>query len=126
MRIVVDTSVLIDFLRRRDAESSVYFRLVEKGEISISLITVAELLSGSSAQTLRGKKYLDKLLQGVRIHAPNFKQAQIAGKLRFKYNISLMDAFVAALAMDQKLPLASLDLKTFKKIKGLKLYFLNN
>lgn len=123
MVIVLDTSVVIDFLRRKKPEETWFYKInLEYEEIQLSLITVAELYSGRSAYTRDGMIKLNGLLKGVRIKSPNMEVAKKAGELKMKYKIHIPDAFIAALALDQNLPLATLDSGDFKKIKGLKFY----
>lgn len=123
MVIVLDTSVVIDFLRRKKPEETWFYKInLDCEEIQLSLITVAELYSGRSAYTRDGMIKLNGLFRGVRIKSPNMEVAKKAGELKMEYKIHIPDAFIAALALDQDLPLATLDSGDFRKIKGLKLY----
>lgn len=117
MKIVLDASVVIDFLRTgRDI-------VFADKNLLISVVTVAELFGGESAQA-RGKQreLLDKFLGGVQIMFPTLADAKLVGKLKYIYRLSLGDAFVAVLALESKSALATLDRKDFEKIKGLKFY----
>lgn len=122
MRVVIDTSVAIDYLRRGDSKKTLYMTLSRREEFVMSLITVAELYSGRSAQKEEKQKELIKeMLRGVEVIIPSLDTAIEAGKLRAEYQLSLADAFVAALALDLNIPLATLDIRDFKKIDGLKI-----
>ena len=116
MKAVIDASVVIHWLRTGDD-------LLEPIAGVISTVTVAELFAGASAQA--GGKQRHKILQAlggwVQVK-PTTESAILAGELKYKYKLSLGDAFIAALAVDQNLPLATLDSRAFRKIKGLKLY----
>jgi predicted nucleic acid-binding protein len=45
----------------------------------------------------------------------------LAGEIRAKNNIDLIDATIAATAVSEKLPIVTLNKKHFQKIPGLKL-----
>ena len=117
MRIVLDASVVIDNFRTGRSTFG------DNEELVMSSVTVAELYTGQSAQKEgRQGELLENFLFGVDILFPDLEMAKLVGKLKYKYKMSLGDAFVAALAIDQKLPLATLDKKAFGKIPGLKFY----
>lgn len=123
MKVVVDTSVAIDYLRRRDSEKSLYVKLSKHVEIIMSLLAVAELYSGRSVQQEGlAKKNLEEMLTGVEIIIPTIETVKIVGRLRARYDLSLPDAFVAALVLDLNIPLATLDVRDFKQIDGLKMW----
>lgn len=122
MKVVIDTSVAIDYLRRGDSKKTLYMTLSRKEEFVMSLVTVAELYAGRSAQKEEKQKGLiEEMLRGVEVIIPSLDTAKEAGKLRAEYQLSLGDAFVAALALDLNVPLATLDVRDFKKIDGLKM-----
>lgn len=124
MKLILDASAVIDFLRRKDKFNSVYMRAVyEKFEFVMSAVTVAEVFSGRSVQT-GGKQNQEweTILSGVEVVGVDMETARRVGKIRNSYGLSLGDAFVAALAVEQNLPLLTLDSRAFKKIPGLKLY----
>lgn len=126
MQIVIDTSVVIDFLRRRDAEKSVFARFSGKIKGLISLVTVAELYAGKSVQDdPEKKKRVETMLTGVEINIPTLDTARQTGTLRAKYQLSLADAFIAALAIESGLPLATFNKKDFAKVKELELFELD-
>lgn len=122
MEAVIDTSVLIDYLRKAD-EGCLFLRIENSVKMHISLITVAELYSGRSAQKSdKIKKMIEEMLEGMEIVIPTVDLAKKSGYLREKYQLSLPDALIAALALDLNIPLATLDIRDFKQIKGLKLW----
>ena len=122
MRIVADTSILIDFLRAKLPEKSIFFNLNQNNNFIISLITITELFSGKSAQTKYGKDRLNSLLGGIEIRIPDMEDAIRAGEIRYKHQLSVADAFVAELALKLNFPLATLDIKAFNRIKKLELF----
>lgn len=120
MRIVADTSVLIDFLRAKEADKSLFYQLNQENYLIISLITVAELYSGKSAQTKSGKTRLNSVFEGLEIKIPDMEDAIRAGEIRYRYQLGIMDAFIASLALKLNIPLITLDQKAFSRIKNLK------
>lgn len=122
MKIIIDTSVIIDYLRTKNLQS-LFIRIEKTHEIVLSLITVAELYSGRSVQ-MEGedKETLDGIVGGAEIIIPDLTAVKNVGRLRSEYQLSLGDAFVAALALDLNVPLATLDARDFKQIDGLKLW----
>ena len=121
MVVAVDTSVFIDFLRRPQKQSCLFLQLAKKYDIAVSFITIAELYSGKSSQTAEGRKILETILSGVAVHFPDKELLKEAGNLRCAYNLSLADAFIAALALRLGISLSTLNTKDFVKIKELKL-----
>lgn len=119
-KVVVDTSVLIEFLRVKD-QPTVYEALLDKGYMPvISFITVAELWAGKSVwEDNNTRKLLTKLISGTIIVYPDFEILQQAGELRSKYGISLLDCFIAALALEKGFPLVTLNIKDFELIENL-------
>lgn len=116
MRSIIDASVVIHWLRTGDD-------LLEDVDGVISTVTIGELFVGASAQ--KGGKQRESILEvlkGWKQISPSLETAILAGELRYKYKLALGDAFVAALALEENLPLATLDSSDFQKIKGLKLY----
>lgn len=120
-KVLVDTSVLVEFLRVKK-KKTVYEGVLKLGwQPVVSFITSAELWAGMSAWEDKVKaKALEKLLSGVEVVFPQDSTLKLSGKLRAYYQVSLLDAFVAACAIEKKLPLVTLNLKDFKKIKEVK------
>lgn len=125
MNVVIDSSIIIDFLRRSDNEELISRQIIENEDIVLSLVTVAELYSGKSAHKEgKSKNLLNKILDTAEIVIPAIDDAKEVGEFRSDYQISLGDAFVAQLAIRKNYPLATLDRKAFGKIARLKLYSL--
>lgn len=121
-KVLLNTSVLIDFLRKKDKKKSLLVKILQVGySPAISLITHTELFAGKSGQSTKARKELQELLSGLEVIIPNRQVSQLAGKLRAKHQINLLDAIIAAEAIVSRLPLATLNLKDFKKIKEVKI-----
>lgn len=122
MKYVLDASVIIDYLRTKRLDNP-FFALRPTHDFTISLITLAELYSGRSAHEGGSvQRLLEDILGGVEIVTPTQETAKHAGKLRSDYQLSLGDAFVAALALELGLPIVALDRKAFARINNLQLY----
>lgn len=120
--VLLDTSVLIEFLRAKGKKTAFEQLLARGWRPAISFITLAELWAGKSVWESKEKTaVLEKLLSGMRVILPAAEVLKLSGKLKAEYGISLLDAFIAAEALQKKLPLATLNQKDFGKIKGLKL-----
>lgn len=122
-KVLVDTSVLIEFLRVKTKETIYEKILAKRRQPVVSFITPAELWAGRSVWENKKKaELLGTLLSGIEIVFPALATLKLSGKLKVKYQISLLDAFIAAAAIEKGLPLITLNLKDFKKIKELKLW----
>ena len=68
------------------------------------------------------KSDIDKLFLEFEIIEINTSLAEKAGQLRAIYNLSTMDAIIAATALEHNLQLATLNVKDFEKIPNLELF----
>ncbi|TSC84104.1 MAG: hypothetical protein G01um101416_1134 [Microgenomates group bacterium Gr01-1014_16] len=125
MKVVLDTSVIIDYLRQGGMGTGNFFlELVEQEvEMEMSAVTVAELYVGKTAQTGgKQRRKIDEIIGGVIINSPSLEMAKLVGEIRYKFKLSLQDAFVAALAMNEDLPVVSRDKKAFGRVPGIRFY----
>lgn len=122
--VLVDTSVIIDFLRRQDKENTVFFQLLNKKYTCYcSIITHTELYSGASIwKNAHAKETLEKTLLAIKMLPLSEDISQTAGKIRAIQHIPIIDAIIAATALAYKLPLATLNRRDFEKIKGVRLF----
>lgn len=117
--ILLDSDILIDLLRGY-APARVYFKQIESGAINaaVATITVAELASGRLSGPSEEAR-VKNLLSLLAIVALDFATAWRAGEIRRHYQTPFADAAVAATAMQQRIPLATKNLKHFQPIPGL-------
>jgi Predicted nucleic acid-binding protein, contains PIN domain len=117
--IVIDTSIIIDHFRTYQKDKKTLFiNLLEKyEEIYFCAISIAEIFSGKSAA--KNEEKIRQLFNLGEIINLTPKLMEKAGKIRRETEISLIDAIIAASALELNLPLATLNKKDFKKIKGL-------
>jgi predicted nucleic acid-binding protein len=117
--ILVDTSVLIDFFRKTDKNNSVWIKLFDKGyNFSISSITYYEIYSGATIQQI---PFWQSVLNRTQILDFNKATAQVAVTInnelkRKSQQIDIADLFIAATALANNLPLATLNHKHFERI----------
>lgn len=124
MSIVVDTSVIIDFLRRPKKEDSLLYKLAKKRlSLYCSIITHTELYSGKSIlEQPEARGDLENILQGLHIVYIDVNQSIRAGNLRAQFGINMLDAIIAAVTLDRNCPLATLNEKDFRRIPELVIY----
>ena len=112
-RLLLDTDVLIDYLRDRPEAVAYVEGLV--GELLISAVTVAELYAGVREGAERAK--LENFLKVFHIVPIEDEIARKGGLYRRNYrkshNTGLSDALIAATAEIQQVPLVTLNKKHF-------------
>ena len=126
-RTIIDTDILIDFLRNRKETVAFVTQLENKKAIlSTTAVNAFELYYGAhkskqSAQTLQTtKKLLDRLV----LFPLTPRSAQRAGFIYAELEsegqpIGLRDTFIAAIALTRKCSVATRNTEHFNKIKGL-------
>ncbi|MFA6007425.1 MAG: type II toxin-antitoxin system VapC family toxin [Candidatus Shapirobacteria bacterium] len=124
VKIVVDSSVIIEKIR---TDGCLFDRLVElqlknKVILFISVVTVAELWAGESMNKKSEIESVTEIIKYIKRLIVNEDIAMMSGEIVRKYKIEAMDALIAASALEDDAQLATLNVKHFKMIKGLKLY----
>jgi len=117
--IILDTSIIIDYLRQKQKANTRLYQLAKdkKYSLYISLVTHTELYAGKNVwKNKLAQKELKILLSGLKIINLNQKISQKAGQLKAHNNLDLIDCLIATTALIYKLPLATLNLKHFQKI----------
>lgn len=123
-KIVVDSDIIIDFLRTGEG----YFpKLVEKQaegklQIYLSSVTVMELLAGESAS--KDEEYLLKLVGSFKVEPFGTELAKLAGRTKRgrKLQIALADFIIGMTAIKLKAVIATRNKAHFKGISELKFY----
>lgn len=116
MRLLLDTTVLIDVLRNRNGRRELLAELVKAGHsLSTSAINVAEVCGGmrpgEEART-------EAFLSGLDEYELGGQEARAAGKLKMTWarkgrTLTLADAMVAAIAIDRGCALLTDNRKDF-------------
>ena len=116
---LIDTTLLVDHLRG-DLRS---YSFLKQNRPAISHVTVAELVQGTSSKV--SLKFVDqaiKDLETIPISESISSQALKFQKNFFhSHNLQLLDALIAATAIENKLTLVTANTKHFSFIKRLKL-----
>jgi tRNA(fMet)-specific endonuclease VapC len=126
-RIIIDTDILIDFLRNKK-EAVLFVTDLEdkKALLATTAINAFELYYGAhkskhSAQTLQSAKIL---LERLILFSLTPRSAQRAGHIHAElelegHPIGLRDTFIAAVALTRKCSVATRNMEHFMKVKGL-------
>ena len=122
--ILLDTSILIDFYRKKDKSKSVLFQL-EKGhhQLAISVITQFEIYKGAKEEKIQ---FWNDFFQRLVILPFNSETALLAATVdnelkKISKQIDLADLFIAATAINANIPCATLNKKHFERIENLQL-----
>ena len=126
-RTIIDTDILIDFLRNRKEAVAFVTQLEEKKTLlSTTAINAFELYYGAhksrqSVQTLQStKKLLDRLILLPLTQRSAQRAGHIYAELELEGQpIGLRDTFIAAIALTRKCSVATRNTEHFKKVKGL-------
>lgn len=121
-KVLVDTSVIIDYLRKTNKEKSLFWKIINAHDCFISTVTVFELYSGVKDD--KHIEAIDKVLSFLEILDFNTHQAKLASDtfrtLKKKNNlIEFRDIFIASCAIYENIPLVTLNTKHFKRIETL-------
>ncbi|HVW14017.1 MAG TPA: type II toxin-antitoxin system VapC family toxin [Mucilaginibacter sp.] len=120
--ILADTSVLIDFFRKTDKSKSRLISLIAEGyKFCICVITEYEIYSGATDEQLDyWRKFLEKI-DVLSLDKEAIGQAVAINKsLKVKSKqIDLADLFIAAIAISNGLPIATLNKKHFERVESL-------
>ncbi|MCR8556359.1 type II toxin-antitoxin system VapC family toxin [Mucilaginibacter sp. BJC16-A38] len=120
--VLAGTSILIDYFRKTNKPNSAFVKLFEQGyDFCISAITEYEIYSGATPAQF---KFWEAFLDNVRVlpfDRSTAKEAvNINAVLKTKSKqIDLADLFIAATAISNDLPCATLNRKHFDRIDSL-------
>jgi predicted nucleic acid-binding protein len=116
MQILLDTSVIIDALRLRRGRRQWLAQLVRSGHtLTTSALNLAEVYAGMGpAEETQTKAFL----LALHCHEINASIAELAGRLKSEWakkgrSLTLADTMVAAVALQQRCPLATDNRKDF-------------
>lgn len=116
---MVDTDVLIDFLRRKTTAKDLLEETVQTHDLHASVITAAEILAGMRPAE---KEATEALLEGLVLLPVTETVARKAGELRrSSKNILLPDCLIAATALIEGCPLLTFNRKDYP-FGGLRFY----
>jgi predicted nucleic acid-binding protein len=116
MRLLLDTSVLIDVLRSRQGRRELLAELARSGHsLATTALNVAEVFAGMRPEE---QKQTEALLDVLDCYALTRTAGQLAGTLKNKWarrgrTLTLADAIVAAVALEQGCTLMTDNRKDF-------------
>jgi predicted nucleic acid-binding protein len=118
-RRLIDTNIIIDFLRGRSEAVSYFNSIPSNTELLISTITVTELFAGVANE--REEEQLNEFLQRYQAIAVDQHLARKGGLIKNGYGpshgIGIADSVIAATAIDKNAKLITLNLKHFPMVK---------
>ena len=125
-RILIDTSILVGYLKRKEKENTILYNLYQScEEMCVSAITVFEVLYGCDPKHIPP---IIKLFEGFTIIPFDAEVARIASqeyrhlKLR-QAQIEVRELVIGATAIAKDIPLATLNTEPFKKLSNIKIIF---
>jgi predicted nucleic acid-binding protein len=122
--ICLDTSVLIDYYRRKNKEKSLFYRLTDKYLLfAVTAVTEYEIYIGNTEEQNR---FWNEFFKRITVLSFDSRSAQIAVNIQKKLKrinkaIDIPDLLIAATAIRNDLSLATLNRKHFERIEGLNL-----
>ena len=123
-RLLIDTSIIIEHLRKQNRRMSVFYNIVETYDLYISTVVEFELHIG--ATDLQKRQDVQEILTwctSLPLTSPIAEQAaSIFRELRRTNQlIEIRDILIGATAMNHGLPLMTLNRKLFGRTAGLQL-----
>ncbi len=124
-RVLTDTSVIIDFLRKKNKRNSALWKIRENNECFMSSVTLFELQCGS--KTEKHSEDIEKLRKWIKIIPFDDDISEISSIIyqQLKRNHSLIefrDIFIAATAIADNLCVATLNTNHFERVKDISLF----
>lgn len=122
-RILIDTSILIDHLRKPRKQETVFFQLIGRYDFLITSVTEFEFAVGA---TPNDQEYIQQLIAGLPVlpfdSASVRSAVAISRELKTRNQlIALPGIFIAATAIAYDLALLTLNPKHFERVQTLKL-----
>lgn len=121
---LADSSIIIDYLRQKDKNQTILSKLGQKDlPLYASIIAHAECYAGKSIwEKQAAREALKIVFSGIKILPLDENISQQAGQISARYNLEIVDAIIAATSIIHDLDLATLNIKDFKKVDGIKLF----
>ncbi len=121
-RVLIDTSIIIDFLRKTNKEQSALWQIRELNECFKSSVTLFELKCG--AATEKHSEDIEKLCKWIITVPFDNEIADISSIIyqdlkRSNNLIEFRDIFIAATAIAMNLCVATLNTKHFERIRDI-------
>lgn len=134
MGLILDSSVLIAGERRDQSIRQILDQLLAKHgetEAALSVVTVVELTHGihrakTEAHYARRRAFAEEVYRDMVVHPVSFEIAQLAGRIEAQQlargiSIAFQDLLIGATALHLGFDVATLNVRHFQKIPGLKI-----
>lgn len=123
--VCIDTDIIIDHLRGRDIGANLYAQIIMQEIPYSTYITKFELFCG--AKNYQQEHIINECLLGVKILPFDDKSSHESAKIYRELKqsgllIGIRDILIAGIAIANRMPLATKNIKEFKRIKGLVLW----
>ncbi len=105
-----DSDVIIWFIRGRDKEVSLIKKLLTKGKLFMSVVTITEVRVGLSKNSSLIISDLKQIFKSIPI---DDDIAELAGEYRQKFNLGIADMFIAASCVKHECILVTYNKKHF-------------
>jgi len=121
--VLIDTSILISYFRKKDKENTFLYKLFEKDfDLVVSVITLFEYKLGS-----KDEKFDDFLFNNIKIIDFDKSQGLLASRLYKELKkenkvIEFRDLFIASCSIFLSIPLFTLNKNHFERIKKIELF----
>lgn len=124
VKVVLDSCVIIEKIRTDGGlfDELKNRRAKGKAVLLVSVATILELWAGRLMDKKKEAEMVEHVIEHCKRLVVSEGVAKLAGEIVRKYQTSPMDALIAASAMEDGAQLATLNIKHFVGIKGLKLY----
>lgn len=122
-RVLIDTSIFIDYFRKTKKQRSMLYGLSEGYSLATSAICYFEFMAGVKEED---KDFVHSLFNEIDIlnfdEVVAIKASSLYKKLKIKNQlIDFKDLFIAATAIVNNTPLATLNIKHFERVDDLEL-----
>ncbi len=122
---MIDTSIIIDYLRKKNKKKSQFYKSVGNYTLFVSTITLFELFAGAKDE--RKRQDIDNIMEYVKILPFTKNTAKKSGEIHQSLKnknklIEIKDLFIAATALSHNLPLMTLNVKHFDRIEDLNVW----
>ena len=123
--ILIDTDVVIEYLRSKDKSSTELIKLLRKHDVFLSSISEFELFLG--VKTDRHQNDPEMLFSEVEIMPFDFECGRIAATIwkdlqLMHQHLEIKDIFIASIAINNGVWLRTFNKKHFQRIKKLKIW----